>query len=95
MAKKLYVVFVGRKPGFYDSWSECQNQVIGYSGNLYQGFHTREEAYNAWMRYWATENIDAAHEGVNATHGTGFGGNETFPMPVGLNDNESSGGVTT
>ena len=31
----FYVVFVGRRPGVYTSWLECQAQVIGFKGNIY------------------------------------------------------------
>ncbi|KAL9432242.1 hypothetical protein AB3S75_027291 [Citrus x aurantiifolia] len=50
---KHYVVFLGRAPGIYDSWSECQRQVIGFQGNSYQSYPTRakaEEAFQAFRR---------------------------------------------
>lgn len=33
-----YAVFVGRKPGVYLSWQECQKQVSGYPGACYQKY---------------------------------------------------------
>ena len=44
MAKKFYAVKVGKIPGIYETWPDCQNQINGYSGAVYKGFATREEA---------------------------------------------------
>lgn len=44
MAKKVYAVKNGRIPGIYRTWEECQKQVLGYSGPVYKGFSTVEEA---------------------------------------------------
>jgi viroplasmin and RNaseH domain-containing protein len=44
MAKKFYAVKVGRKTGVYETWAECQIQISGFSGAVYKGFSTREEA---------------------------------------------------
>lgn len=44
MAKKFYAVKTGKKPGVYDTWTECQNQIHGFSGAVYKGFATKEEA---------------------------------------------------
>lgn len=44
MAKKFYTVKVGKKPGIYETWAECQSQISGFSGAIYKGFSTREEA---------------------------------------------------
>lgn len=44
MAKKFYAVKEGKTPGIYETWAECQNQINGYSGAVYKGFATREEA---------------------------------------------------
>lgn len=48
---KTYVVFVGRNPGLYSSWFECQEQVNGYSGATFNLFPTRQDALDAWMRF--------------------------------------------
>lgn len=42
--KKFYAVKVGKIPGIYSTWDECQLQVDGVSGAKYQGFLTLEEA---------------------------------------------------
>lgn len=42
--KKYYAVKNGRETGIFLSWDACKAQVQGYSGALYKGFATREEA---------------------------------------------------
>ena len=44
MAKKFYAVKIGKTPGIYETWAECQNQIHGFSGAVYKGFATKEEA---------------------------------------------------
>ena len=45
MAKtKYYAVRVGRIPGVYSTWEECEAQVLGAEGALYKAFPTREQA---------------------------------------------------
>lgn len=44
MAKKFYAVKKGLTPGIYESWSDCQAQINGYSGAIYKGFATLDEA---------------------------------------------------
>ncbi|KAJ1386787.1 Ribosomal protein L9/RNase H1, N-terminal [Sesbania bispinosa] len=56
---KIYVVFKGRIPGFYYSWFECQVQVDGFSGSLYQRFRTKKEAISTWNRYGDLLNMRA------------------------------------
>ncbi|KAJ1376235.1 Ribosomal protein L9/RNase H1, N-terminal [Sesbania bispinosa] len=62
MARKTYVVFVGRLPGVYESWVECQEQVNGFHGCSYSSFPTREEAERAWEE-WTNRGGD--HKGIN------------------------------
>jgi viroplasmin and RNaseH domain-containing protein len=42
--QKYYGVRVGRVPGVYSNWSECQQQTIGFPGATFKGFLTPEEA---------------------------------------------------
>lgn len=42
--KKYYAVRIGRKPGIYDTWDECNDNVYGYSGAVYKSFFSLEEA---------------------------------------------------
>lgn len=44
MAKRFYAVKSGYKPGIYETWNECKEQVDGFSGAAYKGFSTRKEA---------------------------------------------------
>lgn len=42
--KKIYAVRKGRKTGLFNTWPECQKQVIGFSGAEYKSFLTQKEA---------------------------------------------------
>lgn len=44
MAKKYYAVKKGLTPGIYTNWPDCQTQINGFSGAIYKGFTTLEEA---------------------------------------------------
>ena len=48
MSKKLYVVWVGRKPGIYETWEDCKAQVDGYKGAKFKSFKKLEDAANAF-----------------------------------------------
>ncbi|QHT59034.1 ribonuclease H [Paenibacillus lycopersici] len=57
MAKqKFYVVWVGRQPGVYASWSECQEQINKFDDAKFKSYESRaeaEEAYRGgWKKYW-------------------------------------------
>lgn len=57
MAKqKYYVVWVGRKPGIYASWPECQKQVNQVFEAKYKSFESLNEAeiayQSGWENYW-------------------------------------------
>lgn len=43
-----YVVKIGRNPGIYNTWSEAEKHVTGYSGAKYKSFKTLVEA-EAWL----------------------------------------------
>lgn len=42
--KKYYAVKAGREIGIFTSWDACKAQVQGYSGAVYKGFATLQEA---------------------------------------------------
>lgn len=44
MAKKYYAVKIGKTPGVYETWADCERQINGVSGAVYKGFRTKEEA---------------------------------------------------
>lgn len=48
MAIKYYVVWRGRKPGIYTSWSECEAQVKGFPNAAYKSFGSESEARVAY-----------------------------------------------
>ena len=51
MAKpKFYVVWRGRQPGIYSSWSECEAQTRHYSGARYKSYGSRLQAEQAWQQ---------------------------------------------
>ncbi|CCW71230.1 unnamed protein product [Phytomonas sp. Hart1] len=54
--KKFYAVSKGYERGIYTTWSDCYKQVHGYSGALFKGFKTLEEA-----KMFLSE----SHEGVS------------------------------
>ncbi|KAM9918544.1 hypothetical protein OXX59_008584 [Metschnikowia pulcherrima] len=41
-----YAVAKGRSAGVYNSWSDCKDNVNGYSGATYKKFNTQSEAQN-------------------------------------------------
>ena len=41
---KFYSVKVGRKPGVYTTWKECEENVKGFSGAIFKSFGTRDDA---------------------------------------------------
>lgn len=48
MAKKFYVVWVGRHPGVYDDWNDAKEQIENYPGARYKGFTSSVEATQAY-----------------------------------------------
>ena len=48
---KWYVVYIGRVPGVYTEWSECHDQVNGFSGNDYKGFKSKKEAEASYLEH--------------------------------------------
>lgn len=39
-----YAVAVGRKPGVYDNWHDCEQQILYVSGALHEGFNHDQQA---------------------------------------------------
>ena len=46
--RKFYVVWVGHKPGIYDSWEECQAQVTNFPGAKFKAFDDQTTATLAY-----------------------------------------------
>jgi hypothetical protein len=64
MAKKgkkvAYVVMKGRTPGIYLTWSECEEQIHGFSRADQKGYFTQEAAETAWNQFLAEQKAEAA-----------------------------------
>jgi ribonuclease HI len=50
--KKFYVVWRGREEGVYSTWSECFQQISGFSGAKYRAFESELAAQNAFRGSW-------------------------------------------
>lgn len=52
MGKKnrFYVVWKGKKPGIYSSWSSCQAQIKEFPGAKFRAFDSKKEAEEALKR---------------------------------------------
>ena len=66
MAKKYYAVAKGKTPGIYLTWNDCKAQVNGFSGAVYKGFATVQEAEEFVARYG-----DRTTESVTNEYATG------------------------
>lgn len=53
--QKFYAVRIGRNPGIYRTWSECQKQIMHYKEAEYKSFKTLKEA----EQYLAAGNVNA------------------------------------
>ena len=47
--QKFYVVWVGLRPGIYESWEACSIQVTGVADARYKSYATKHEAEQAFM----------------------------------------------
>ena len=56
MAQRCYVVYIGRVPGVYEQWQDCQMQVNGFSGNSYKGYKSRAVAEARWRNHLKNQN---------------------------------------
>lgn len=70
--KKYYAVRVGRTPGIYRTWGDCQRQTTGHKGAEFKGFPTLEDA-EAWM---------AGATARPAGGGSGGGASSAGPVPT-------------
>ena len=48
---KAYVVYIGRIPGIYETWSETKKQTDGHSGSWMKGYATYDEAIKHWDKF--------------------------------------------
>lgn len=57
---KYYAVRVGRQPGIYRNWPDCEKNVKGFSGAIFKSFASREDA----ERFIAGDNISFSNSHV-------------------------------
>ena len=69
---KFYVVRKGRNTGIFNTWDECKQQVLGYSGADYKSFTTLEEA-NAYLNIPVKKNKDYSNYFKVYTDGSNIG----------------------
>lgn len=50
--QKYYVVWVGKEPGIYTNWGDCQLQVNQYTGAKFKSFESKAEAEKAYAQGW-------------------------------------------
>lgn len=48
---QCYVVYRGRRPGFYNTWTACKEQVYQYPNALYKGFTNVHDALVSLRSY--------------------------------------------
>lgn len=46
---RYYVVWIGREPGVYHTWPECQRQVDGFTNAKFKKFTSLKEAQDAFF----------------------------------------------
>lgn len=61
MAKFFYAVRVGKNPGIYETWGQCEAQVKGYKGAKYKKFKSYEEALDFLKGEQASQYTDEGH----------------------------------
>lgn len=58
--KKVYVVWVGRKVGIFDTWNDCKIQVDNFFGAKFMSFSNLSDAEIAYKKgyesYWGKKN---------------------------------------
>ena len=60
--KKYYAVRVGKKPGIYETWEQCKEQVDGVSGAQYKSFSTLPEAETYLLGTDADDSVTISDE---------------------------------
>ncbi|KAG6848528.1 hypothetical protein H0H93_016283 [Arthromyces matolae] len=62
----VYVVYKGRKPGVYETWDACHDQVDGFPHNSYESFRRLQDAQDAWNHSLAVRTVGPP--GSSSTH---------------------------
>jgi ribonuclease HI len=83
MAKKFYVIWVGREPGIYTDWPTAQKQVIKFAGAKYKSFPTKAEADAAFADGSVSSvATSSASQGSSKTSGSKKSGNNLSAPPI-------------
>lgn len=65
--QKYYVVWIGRKPGVYASWADCQEQINKFDEAKFKSYETKaaaELAYKeGWKKHWGSGKTAGASTG--------------------------------
>jgi ribonuclease HI len=70
MAKNThYVVWIGKEPGIYTTWAECQQQTKGVKGAKFKGFKSFEDAKRAFEGSEDAPQKDYIRESINVDVG--------------------------
>lgn len=69
MSKGFYVVWVGKEPGIYNTWPECEKQTKGVSNAKHKKFKSYVEAKQAYDNPPPGYNVTC--EGIDKGAGTG------------------------
>lgn len=68
MGKYFYAVKVGNNPGIYNTWNECQREVIGYKGAKFKKFKDYKEALNFLENNSSGLGKESKSEGENSKY---------------------------
>jgi ribonuclease HI len=77
--KKFYVVWVGRQPGIYRTWAECQEQTKGYPQAKYKSYESLEEANKAFANGWQKSLDFGGKAAKDGAASAGAGGTQGRP----------------
>jgi ribonuclease HI len=86
---KYYVVWVGKQPGIYRTWPECQEQTKGVPDAKYKSYETLPEAEKAYRDGWQKSlrfSSKAKEEPAAGRGGAGFDPN-SLSVDVGCSGN--------
>ncbi|XP_068634928.1 uncharacterized protein [Aristolochia californica] len=73
--KNYYAVLRGRRPGIYSSWAECNQQVAGFTGNVFKGFSSIVDAEEYFNSFKIDDKPD---QGGKERHGLGSGSGKQY-----------------
>ena len=78
MAKKFYVIWVGREPGIYSDWPTAQKQIMKFSGAKYKSFPTKAEAEAAF----SAGSVSSVNKSVSGSSSRTNKGNNLSAPPI-------------